>query len=218
MSVHQICLLLLLFATSPRAHGQDPLRFADQIRAYDKQPIPVDEPLIVFTGSSSIRMWKNTAAYFPEYTILNRGFGGSHMSDLLHFAEELIIRYRPSQVFIYEGDNDLGAGKTSAQILSTTKELVQLLQSKLPKMEIVLISPKPSIARWDRADSYRELNRLLAAYAEDQTGVSFADVWSPMIDADGEVMKDIFLKDGLHMNAKGYDIWANVIGPMLRND
>jgi len=67
--------------------------------------------VILFTGSSSVRFWKDIQSYFPEYNVVNRGFGGSTMADLLYYTDKLIIPYRPRMIFIYEGDNDLAAKK-----------------------------------------------------------------------------------------------------------
>lgn len=197
--------------------AQDPLRFSAEIEQMKSQDISSSGDLIIFTGSSSVRMWKDVADRFPGYHIINRGFGGSQMSDLLYFLDDLVIDAKPCQVFIYEGDNDLSAGKTTSQILNDTKEVLERIWEASPDTDIVLISPKPSVARWNISDKYLHLNQALQELSEQYPNLHFADVWTPALDKDGTVMKDIFLEDNLHMNPKGYAIWEKTIRPFLKD-
>ena len=165
---------------------------------------------IVFTGSSSIRFWKDVQERFPENQVLNAGFGGSQTSDLLLHLNDLVLRYRPKKVFIYEGDNDVFAKKKPKEILDTTEEIIKKLKSDNPKREIVLISAKPSLSRWKLRGKYRRLNKKMKKFSEANSKVEFVDVWNPML-LGGKVREDIFVEDGLHMNAKGYEIWYQAL-------
>ncbi|MCB0685538.1 MAG: hypothetical protein KDC53_03405 [Saprospiraceae bacterium] len=209
------CIVLILI-TSLNLHAQDPTRFADQIEQMKAMPPQSKENLIIFTGSSSVRMWKDVASTFPEYNIVNRGFGGSQMSDLLYYVEDIVIKDMPCEVFIYEGDNDISAGKSTDAILQDTREVVEKIWAANPHTDIVLISPKPSVARWNMRDKYLALNQELRKMAKDNSHLRFVDVWTPALDADGVVFQDIFLEDNLHMNAKGYAIWEKAVRPYLR--
>ena len=169
--------------------------------------------VILFTGSSSIRMWTDLQTDFPDKNVLNRAFGGSTMHDLLYFADQVIIPYNPKTIFIYEGDNDLGFANTAPQqILASGDSLLSIIRAKLPNtIKIYFISPKPSIVRWHLKDQYVEFNRQLKAWAKAKKNVYFIDVWTPMIHADGSLKTELFMEDGLHMNRKGYDIWREVL-------
>lgn len=172
--------------------------------------------LILFTGSSSIRMWKDLKTDFPEHNIVNRGFGGSDMTDLLYYAKLLITQYKPTKIFIYEGDNDVNAGKTPEQILAEAEKLIAILRAELPgRVRIIFISAKPSVARWHLKDKYVAFNQQLQQWTTTKKNVLYADVWSPMLDENGEVRKDLFLGDNLHMNRAGYDLWKKVVGQFL---
>ena len=175
-----------------------------------------DKKLVVFTGSSSIRMWNDVQSYFPEYNVINNGFGGSHFSDLLHFYNDLIVKPNPEFLFIYAGDNDLASKKKPKEILKEAKKLTGKIQQDLPGTKVVFISPKPSIARVHLKNEYISFNKKLKKYCRKQNNVDFADVWNTMLDNKGNVYKNIFLEDGLHMNKKGYDIWGKVIGEFLK--
>jgi lysophospholipase L1-like esterase len=217
-----ICVLILSAflqcTVSVYAQGpQGPLRFKDevaQLTANDKSLNKKD--VILFTGSSSVRMWENVQSDFPNYNVVNRGFGGSQTSDLLYYFDQLILPYNPKKIFIYEGDNDLSAGKSPEQILSTMDSLITLIHEKVSKkVSVYVISAKPSLSRWELRDKYKELNKRMNELASSKKKVYFIDVWTPALDADGNVLKDIFLEDGLHMNEKGYAIWVSVIRKYL---
>ncbi len=170
---------------------------------------------MVFAGSSSIRMWKDVQEYYPNYNVVNNGFGGSQFRDLLYFYRELILKQKPDILFIYEGDNDVAANKRSGLIQREAKELYKQIRQDLPETKIILISPKPSIARWSLKKKYEKLNRRLERYCNRNDNLDYADVWNAMLDEKGIVFQDIFIQDGLHMNKKGYDLWAKVIGKYL---
>jgi lysophospholipase L1-like esterase len=215
--LHVACFFLFLFQVTWYLQAQDPARFQSDVDKLvtAKHNLDLSKKLVVFTGSSSVRMWKDVQTYFPEYDVINNGFGGSHFSDLLHYYPELILRFTPDVLFIYEGDNDIASGKEPVIIAEEAKILIKRIRKDLPKTRIIFISPKPSVARWNLKSKYEALNRELSKIAIRKKSVEFADVWSAMLDENGEVFKDIFLQDNLHMNRKGYDIWGKVIGEFL---
>jgi lysophospholipase L1-like esterase len=198
--------------------AQDPLRFEKEVHDLIAGDSAINKrKLILFTGSSSIRFWSGLTKDFPNHNVLNRGFGGSEMSDLFYYAESLIINYNPKEIFIYEGDNDINSGKSPEEILANADKLLNLLRTHLPaKVKIIFISAKPSIARWHLKGKYEEFNRKLMVWTSTKKNVFYADVWIPMLDSAGEVRKDLFIEDNLHMNQLGYAIWAPVIRKFIR--
>ncbi|MFC4870998.1 SGNH/GDSL hydrolase family protein [Negadavirga shengliensis] len=209
-------LILILIICQFAVLAQDPERFEKQVQEINTD-FPHDEHAgaILFTGSSSVRMWRDLPEDFPDHQIVNAGFGGSHASDLLYYIDELILDYQPKKVFIYEGDNDIAAGKDAQKIIETLNLIVTQIQLKLPDSQIILISAKPSIARWELAEQYVALNQEMKTYSVVKENVSYADVWTKMLDEDNKPFTDIFLEDNLHMNRKGYDIWKEVIQEFL---
>ncbi|WP_024891305.1 SGNH/GDSL hydrolase family protein [Luteimonas huabeiensis] len=190
---------------------QDMARFAAEDAARPPPPRPV-----VFTGSSSVRLWETLAQDFPQYPVLNRGFGGSHLRDAVHYADEVAIRYRPSRILIYAGDNDTMDGRGPAQVLADFQRFVERIQRDLPGTPVAYISIKPSPSRAQLMPVQREANALIAAWAARTPQVDYIDVFTPMLDADGQPREDLFVADRLHMNAAGYAIWRRVIGDYLR--
>lgn len=198
--------------------AQSPQRFEAEVQTLSQQlgaswnPF---RPTVLFTGSSSIRMWRGLAATFPSVQIVNSGFGGSQASDLAYYLKPLVLDYNPSKVFIYEGDNDLAEGKSAGRALRDLKKVVAGIRARYPGMPIVLIAAKPSISRWKLRGRYRKFNRKLACWAAADPLLEYADVWNPMLLADGQLNKALFIEDGLHMNSEGYRIWQQVLAPFI---
>ena len=214
----RLCVLAaLLLATGPALlSGQiadpDATRFAERIEefaAYDAMnSFPADAT--VFVGSSSIVRW-DTGDSFRGMPLLNRGFGGSQMSDLVHYVEETVLRYSPRTVVVYEGDNDTSAGKRSQQLLEDYKEFVEAVLTAQPSTRIVILSIKPSLARWDVWRDMQDSNAAIEAYTHGDARVDFVDVGTAMLGADGLPIPELFVSDGLHMTAAGYDVWDEIV-------
>lgn len=171
----------------------------------------------VFTGSSTIRMWKSLQSTFPNHSILNTGFGGSKASDLETHLFPLVIRLEPSRVFIYEGDNDIWAGVEVADILASLDNIVNRLQLINPKIEIYLIGAKPSPSRWEKKQSYAIFNQKLKEYCLAKEGVEFVDTWKALTDKAGNARPELFIQDQLHLNEQGYEIWTSIFKEFFQN-
>ena len=188
----------------------DMARFA----AEDAANPPPERP-VVFTGSSSVRMWETLAADFPGVAVLNRGFGGSQVRDAVWYADEVALRYRPRQIILYAGDNDIAEGRSAAQVLADTKAFVARIHAVQPGTPIALLGIKPSPSRAQLLDAQRAANDALRDWAATRRNVAYIDVFTPMLDADGAPREDLFIADRLHMNASGYALWRDTIGPHL---
>lgn len=138
----------------------DMARFA----AEDAAQPPPDRP-VVFTGSSSVRMWTTLVEDFPEVPVLNRGFGGSQVRDAAWYAGEIALRYRPRQVVLYAGDNDTAEGRSPHQVLADTQAFVARIHRMLPGTQIALLGIKPSPSRVHLLPVQRETNDALRRWA-----------------------------------------------------
>lgn len=208
-------------APTTRAFGKpapDPARYQPDIDKFaqaDTHSHPA-ENAILFVGSSSIRGWK-LDQWFPAQPTINRGFGGSHASDVAHFVPRIVWPYKPRLVVFYAGENDISAGASAEQVFASVKQFVYLTRQKQPGVPIVLIGIKPSPKRWDHRLEFRRANRLVQTWANRQHAITFVDVEPPMLDADGVVRGELFKSDRLHMNDQGYDIWATLLAPILQH-
>lgn len=195
---------------SSPAWVHDMARFAAEDAARPPPPRP-----IVFTGSSSVRMWETLERDFPDLPVINRGFGGSQFRDAAHFADEVAIRYRPARILVYSGDNDLMSGRTPAQVLSDARDFAARIHRELPGTPVAFIAIKPSPLNAHLLQQQREANGLLADWARRQPDIDYIDVFTPMLDADGRPRPELFIDDGLHLNAEGYALWRRIIGRYL---
>ncbi len=205
------CSGLMLTAQAPFQQEIDAFKKTDSIT-------PPKPGSILFVGSSSFRKWQDVHTYFPGYRIINRGFGGSSLPDLIHFAPDVIYAYKPSQIVIYCGDNDLAASDTvTAQtVLKRVQQLFGMIRKALGEVPVAYVSIKPSPSRWRLEPVINEANRLIARFMARQRKATFIDIHQAMLQKDGRVNGILFTSDSLHMNAKGYKIWQEMIRPHLK--
>jgi lysophospholipase L1-like esterase len=197
--------------------AQDPQRFEPDIAAFERADAAKPPPLrpVLFAGSSSLRLWPELPGVFPGYPVLNRGFGGSHMTDLLHYFDRVVKRYEPAVVVVYEGDNDLAAEKPAGQVYTDCTRFVARVRLELPGTDVIFIAVKPSPNRAKYLEAQRDLNDRLRRLAEQDARVSFVDVFTPMLGADGQPRPELFQADQLHLNAAGYELWRERVGAAL---
>lgn len=187
----------------------------EKFKKADKDALPPPDA-ILFVGSSSFTMWQDVQDYFPEQTIINRGFGGSQLSDVIRYADDVILPYHPRQVVIYCGENDVAAGVPVPEVFERFKKLFGIIRGESPDAPYVLyVSMKPSPSRANLMPQYREANSLIREYLSGYPNTGYIDVFTLMLDDEGRPKQELFLKDDLHMNKKGYEIWKAAIGPHL---
>ncbi|HWG44557.1 MAG TPA: SGNH/GDSL hydrolase family protein [Gemmataceae bacterium] len=219
-------LAFLIVLTTGVAKGQtravekekpDFSRWEKEIAAFEQRDKtnPPPKNALLFVGSSSIRLW-NLSKSFPGMATINRGFGGSQLADSVHFAPRIVLKYEPRLIVLYAGDNDIAAGKTPEQVGADFRDFVRTVHKKLPKTRIVFLAIKPSIQRWRLIDSIKKANALIAAECKKGELVSYLDVATPMLGRDGKPRSELFAKDGLHLNEKGYALWASILMPILK--
>ena len=193
--------------------------FSSDIRSFKKQDsisFPAKNA-ILFIGSSSFTKWTDVQDYFPGYTIINRGFGGSTLLDQIRYVKDIVFPYQPKQIVIYCGENDLASSDsvTAMMVFDRFKELFQIIREKTDAF-IAYVSMKPSPSRRHLFPKMREGNQLIKDFLATQKNTAFIDVHQPMLTQTGEPIAEIFLEDSLHMNAKGYAIWKKAIEPYLQ--
>ena len=187
--------------------------FENEIQAFEKMDLdnPPGTGMILFVGSSSLRMWKDIDKVFPDFNVLNRGFGGSQTSDVIHFFDRVVKVYKPSKIVFYEGDNDIATGKSPAQVVADFKTFLELMDKDLAGTPICFIAIKPSPSRWELHNEMEEANKLIREICNQRPDLEFVDVYSLMLDQNGRPKPEIYISDSLHMNAEGYEIWKHAL-------
>lgn len=218
-----ILFLLLLFINS--IHGQindktvadpDPLRYEKAIESFinwDKKNTYPDNA-ILFVGSSSIRLWE-TNRFFPDLPVINRGFGGSHISDVNFFFEKLVSKYKPKVIVFYAGDNDIAYNKQINDVYEDYTQFVNLVKKSDPETEIIYIPIKPSISRWIFWEKMQQTNQKIRNYSETNPKLHTIDMALPILNEAGQPDPSLFIEDGLHLSEKGYQLWVKILRPLL---
>ncbi|MBN2030774.1 hypothetical protein JW824_11075 [bacterium] len=212
-----LCLILILFLSLNRhliaqAEDPDPERFSEEIDAFIQWDLKNSFPehAVLFVGSSSIRLWP-TAVSFPELDVINRGFGGSHISDVNHYYEQIVRKYKPSEIIFYAGDNDIAAEKSPDQVFEDFQYFVERVEMDMPETCVFYLPIKPSLSRWHLWSEMQETNLRIKQYTEEKPQLFYVDTALPMLDQRGEPNPELFLDDGLHLNDQGYQMWNKVL-------
>lgn len=209
--------LMLTFALF---FAQEKPMFWQDIQNFKKLDLenPPAKNAILLVGSSSFTKWTDVANYFPDKTIINRGFGGSRLTDLNDYAEDLLNPYQPKQIIIYCGENDFADNnKLKADVVvERFKTFYKKIRAKFPKIEVDYISIKYSPSREKLWPQMKEANKKIADFMKKQPHSAFIDITKVMQDENGNVRKDLFVEDMLHMTPEGYRLWTSVMNPYMK--
>jgi hypothetical protein len=212
-------LLLIFIFSFGLSHAQTSPPFWQDIQFFKKKDSLLAPPLnaILFIGSSSFARWQDINNYFPDYKIINRGFGGSILTDVIRYTYDIILPYKPKQVVIYCGENDLAsADSTSAQeVFNRFKTLFGMVRANLPNTHIAFVSIKPSPSRASIQTKVKAANTFIKKYIATQKNAAFIDIYNAMLDAKGQMREELYVQDRLHMKPEGYVIWQKAIHPFL---
>jgi lysophospholipase L1-like esterase len=193
--------------------------FANEIATFKSQDSAAMPPknAILFVGSSSFTKWTDIQAYFPDKKVINRGFGGSTLPDVIRYADDIIFPYQPKQVVIYCGENDLASGDdvTAGTVYQRFQQLYNIIHSKLPKANITYIAMKPSPSRRNIWGPIMAANGMIRDFLSEKDNAYYIDVYYPMLSKGTETHASYFTSDSLHMNEKGYKLWQYILEPYL---
>ena len=197
----------------------DPRRFESEVAEFEAADLatPPPEGAVLFVGSSSIRYW-DIAAAFPGRSAIKRGFGGSHVSDNIYFADRLIFRYKPPLIVFYAGDADVAAGKQAEQIAADYRTLIAAIHARLPATRVIVIGTKPSPAHWAQMSTIRGANASVKALADADPLVEYVDVESALLGADGKPGPELYAENGLNLNERGYERWNAAVKPVIEKN
>jgi|SRR5579872_1530878 len=214
--------ILLVVATQPPIAPQprevDPFaKWEKSIAAIEKnlQANPPKTGSVFFVGSSTIVKW-DLKKYFPDYSYVNVGFGGSAIADSTHFAQRIIAPFKPSTIVFYAGDNDIAAGRKAEQVAEDFRAFVSVARKDNLSCKVLFLAVKPSIARWKMFEEQKKANSLVRLFCEKGDRLAYVDTVTPMLGEDGKPRVDLFVKDGLHLSPKGYELWTEIVNKALK--
>jgi len=190
-----------------------PERWEPTIAAFEAadRANPPPRNAILFIGSSTIALWKTLAADFPDHPVINRGFGGSQISDSVFYADRIVVPYRPRLIVLRAGGNDIHAGKTPEQVAADFEAFVKKVRSKLPDVRIAYMPINATPARWANAEREKRTNLLIKNAIAAGANLDYIDTSNATLDEDGTPREELFVQDRLHFNEQGYRIFATIV-------
>lgn len=212
-----LCLYILFSIQLYAQTNPDPHRFEQEIEAFrvwdSKNAIPAEH--ILFVGSSSIRMWKS-AEMFPDVPVVNRGFGGAHISDLLFFQEDILLKYgAPVCIVMYCGDNDIAGNKSAEQVFADFAAWWSIVHINFPATPLIYIAVKPCPSRWNLWSEQNKVNMAIAELSASDELLYYADIATPMLETGQPPAESLFINDLLHLSEEGYAMWTSVVRSLL---
>jgi lysophospholipase L1-like esterase len=184
----------------------------EQYRRFDSRNALAPDP-ILFVGSSSIVFWE-TAQSFPGYPVINRGFGGASLPEVIHYYDDVIKRHAPSIMVVY-CDIDVENGESPEFSVNAFRSLVDRVEGDFPEVEIIFLSMKPTLIDDVLGKNVRKnkliTNEMLADYSSNKENLHYVDVSEVMFADETRLKDEIFLGDGMHLNKLGYDLWDPIV-------
>jgi lysophospholipase L1-like esterase len=213
--MNKIFLIIVCFFITYFSYAQP---FISEIKAFemkDSLSMPT-KGQIVLVGSSTFRFWVTSKEDLEGFPTINRGFGGSQMSDLNFYFDRIVSKYDPKWILVYEGDNDLAAGESPESIFEDFKIFVEKVKTQLPNSKVGYCSIRPSIARTNLRDKQLRVNQMIKDYCKSLKGFYFIDIYKEYFLPNGDLMPNVFVSDKLHLNKQGYEIWTKATRKFLK--
>jgi len=181
--------------------------------AVARAPPPDTNCPILFVGSSSIAFWWTLQRDMAPYKVADRGVPGARIPDVSGGFPGAARSLHPRAVVLYAGDNDIDAGRPADRVLHDFGVFLEVKDRTLGAAPVYFISIKPSRARASELPTQTAVNDGVRALAATRHDLVYIDVASQMLQ-DGRA-RNLFIFDGLHMNAAGYALWTRAVRAAL---
>lgn len=186
------------------------------LKAQDAQLV-TKKDIVLFIGSSTFTLWKDVQKDMDNTNIVNRAFGGSTLVDVYNYRKQVAFDYQPKQIVIYCGENDIASSTqvTGEEVEKRFEKLYTSLRQHYPAIPILYMSMKPSPSRWEMKDRFMKGNQLIQQYLKDKPNTQYIDIWSKLLDSNGNLRPKLYLEDNLHLNHQGYMIIVGNLKPYV---
>lgn len=211
-----------LIVSSYKARKGDPEAWESTIRKFEiqDQQHPPAKNSVLFIGSSSFTFWSTLSQDMAPIPVINRGFGGSYMRDMVKHIDRIVLPYQPRIIVMFAGTNDITANDPALahQVFDGYVTFVERVQAAQPEVKITYIAITPTPTRWKFWSISQEANRLIQAHAQNDPNLRFIDLSEQLLGAEGKPDRSLYKFDGIHPNAQGYAKWTETIKPQLKED
>jgi lysophospholipase L1-like esterase len=150
--------------------------------------------------------------------VVNRGFGGSKIGDVVRYADRIVVPYRPGAVVLFSGTNDIAEPMpaTAEAVFSGYRAFVDNVLEPLPETHIYYVGITPTPARWNLWPVAEAANRLVRGHTAGDPRLHYIDLTDQFLRPDGQPNHRLYQPDGVHPNALGYERWTATIKPILK--
>ncbi|MES2693389.1 MAG: GDSL-type esterase/lipase family protein, partial [Verrucomicrobiota bacterium] len=189
-----------------------------KFEADDKAQPPAKGGLLL-VGGSNARRWTDVSDYFPGEKVLNRGFGGAQLGEVVHFLDRIVLPYAPRAIFVNAGGNDLGSGKTPEDVAASYRAFMARIKKELPKTRVYAIGVPPVMRTVGSPESLagiKKTNDLIAEVARADDQLEFIDLFPQFIGADGKPRAELYVADGTHFTPQGYAIVSGLLKEKMK--
>ncbi|MES2238847.1 MAG: GDSL-type esterase/lipase family protein [Bacteroidota bacterium] len=181
--------------------------------------LPIESNSVIFLGNSLTQNFE-ISEFFHDLKIKNRGINGDVIPGIIKRINP-IIKAEPKKIFLEIGINDLGRGELKDNVVFNYKKLIDIIRLRLPNTELYVQSIFPTELYSEDLPIYCtknvnkdvvKVNDELLKYASVKK-YHFIDTYR-YFEKNGCLNKD-YSVDGVHLNSKGYKLWAKVLKPYI---
>lgn len=152
--------------------------------------------------------------FYAKRNAANLGFGYDFLENTLWRLQHGELDGAKAKVVVMHiGTNNAGKN-TPEEIAAGVSSLLAEIRQSQPGAKIVLMAIFPRGPKPDAMRAKLDATNKLLAQLDGQAGVTFLDIGAKFLQPDGTITREV-MGDFLHPTAKGYEIWAEALEPVL---
>lgn len=188
---------------------------------------------VYFLGDSITRRWgtsdklykpflENWQQNFFGWNAANFGWGGDTTQNILWRLENgELDNVNPKIIVLSAGTNNVGKQSPTANpdpriedIPKGIKAILNLCRQKAPDSIIILMGIFPRNDNMEVMPVIEKINKKIAKFADGKK-IKFLNVNRKLADKTGKLLSGMTVADGLHLDLKGYQVWADALKPIF---
>ena len=168
---------------------------------------------VLFAGSSSIRLWSSLEKDMAPYPVIQRGFGGSKLSDLAVYASRIVDPHPCSAIVLFVANDITGSDqdKSPQEVAALFRIILKTIRKTHPETPVFWIAVTPTAARWSVWDKIQEVNNRISDFCDKTDNTWFIRTDFAFLDGNGKPRTELFIEDKLHLNQQGYAAWTLIV-------
>lgn len=168
---------------------------------------------ILFTGSSSIRLWTTLERDMSPYPVIQRGYGGAKLSDFAVYADRIFSPHPCRAIVIFIANDITGdkSDKSPKEVAELFRYVLKIIRKTHPETPVYWIAITPTVARWSVWNEIQRANSRIKDICDDNNNTWFIRTDFAFLNDYGKPRTELFVDDKLHLNQQGYAIWTGII-------